>query len=176
MPLETKRIDFADERDRIKAEMEDTAEEQVEWATSDGSNADYLRQLQARGTRLNDYREILAWAQEAWDVDGITIAGLNVGEMNRVEDFIQDNQGVRERDAFVAIGTHEAPYVAHDPDAITDEAYAETVGNVVDNVPMPFVQWAEERVGDLSHLESDMGNEYTKLLLAERQAATDGSG
>lgn len=174
MPLQTETVDLDAERERLHAEMEETAQEQAEWATGDGSNVEYVQQLQSRGTTLQEYRKILAWATESWGVESVTVAGLSPGDINRAEDFTDDNDGVRFRDAFVAIGTHDAPYVAHDPEAVRADEYEQTVMNIVDDVPLPFVRWAEEKIGELSHLGGEMGNEYTRLLLEKAAAQTTG--
>lgn len=180
MPLQVKEIEFEAERERLREEMEDTAEEQAEWATGDGTNAEYLQQLQARGTTLQEYRRTLGKAIEGEleplpAFDGVTLAGLSPGDINRAEDFADEHDNVRFRDAFVAIGTHDAPYLRHDPEGVTAEEYAATVGEIVDSVPLPFIRWAEERISDFSHLGGEMGNEYTRLLL-ENVASKMGDG
>lgn len=185
MPLSVETVDLDAERERLRAEMEETAEEQAEWATGDHSNGsiEYVQQLQSRGTTLQEYRAILEKAQNGDLEDlpafeSVTLAGLSPGDVNRAEDFADDNPDVRFRDAFVAIGTHDAPWLAHDPESVRDDDYEATVLNIVDDVPLPLVRWAEEYIGELSHLGGEMGNEYTKLLLekAAAMAEADGNG
>lgn len=170
MPLQTNTVDLEAEAERLRAEMAEVAEEQAEW---DG-NDQQAQQLMARGNQLDRYAAILDAIRrgevETVDAfDSVTVAGLSPGEINRVEDTVEANDGVRERDAWVAIGLRDAPFVEHDPDAITQEEFEDTVANIVSDVPLPFVRWAEEQISELSHLGADEGNGYLALV-REKQA------
>lgn len=163
MPLTEQEIHLPDERNRIREEMEDLAEEQANW---DGKE-EHAQQLLQQGIELENQYNILEHVQDEWDVDTITLAGLTAGEVNRVEDTVEDNKGVRERDAWVAIGTRDGPYLEHDPENTRQDEYEETVGNVTD-LPLSYVRWAEAKISELSHLNPDAGNGYLKLV-RERQ-------
>lgn len=164
MPLQTETIDFDEEQNRIREEMQELAEEQANWEGSE----DHAQRLLEQGLQLENLLNAMEWAAEEWDVDGVTFAGLTSGEINRVEDTAESHDAVRERDAWVAAGTQDAPYLAHDPGAIEQDAFEDTVGNVVD-LPRPFVMWAEEKVGELSHVEVDAGNGYLAMVADEQQ-------
>jgi hypothetical protein len=171
MPLDTQSIEFAAERERLHEQMLELAEEQAELDDTT-QRANDLLQL---GNELNNQRNILDHLSEEWDVDGVSLAGLTAGEVNRVEDTVDGNPGVRERDAWVAIGTREAPYLEHDPDAITQAEFEETVANVVE-LPLPYVRWAEGRISELSHLAEESGNGYLDLVRAKRDDQTETNG
>lgn len=157
-------IDIADERERLKSKMDDVADRQVDIALEDetGVAQQELSRLQSRGTDLQEYRDAL----EAWDVDEITVRKLTAGDSYFLADFVDDNQGIAEDAAFIAIGTVDAPYLEHDPDSFKrdPEAVLETVGAVCD-LDIPVSNWLEERISELSHLGAGTGNEYTNLLL-----------
>ena len=163
MALRTEYIDFEDERTRLMDRMEELAEKQAGFA-EDSTRA---QRLLIEGNALNNQRNILEHLAEEWGVDGVELAGLTAGEVNRVEDTVENNPQVRERDAWVAVGTHDAPYLDHDPENIVQDAYEQTVVNVTD-LPLPYVRWAEAKISDLSHLGADEGNGYLALVRDKR--------
>lgn len=173
MPLRTEIVDFAEEREQLREEMVEYAEEQANY---DGENESRVQQLMSRGNQLDRYATVLRKIEDG-EIEGlpafdsVTLAGLSPGEINRVEDTTDANQGVRERDAWVAIGTHDEsiPYVQHDPENVDQAAYEESVTYLVSNVPLPYIRWAEERISDLSHLGADEGNGYLQLVQEKRQ-------
>lgn len=183
MALRTETIEFDAERDRLTERMEELAERQVEYQQSaeetDSEEIREQKQRQARqllqeGNRLENQREVLA-AIENGDIDGlpafesVELAGLTTGDVNRVEDVAEEHESVRERDAWVAIGTQDAPYLEHDPGEIVHAAFEDTVRAVTD-LPLPYVQWAEAKIADLSHLGADEGNGYLALVREMREA------
>lgn len=173
MPIQTRAIDIDEERERLHDQMAETAEEQ---ALYDDPEAARYQQLFARGQQLQRYREILAWVAEEWDVDSIELAGLSPGEINRINDLV-DETGATERDLFVAVGTVDdaVPYLQHDPEVVSQDtikstqAIKQTLGEVVDTTPIPYVRWAEERINDLTHPGVDEGNGYLSLLSAKQR-------
>lgn len=164
MPLQTKEIDFEAERERLREQMEEIAEKQVEWSHDD----ERAQQLLVQGNELNNRCNILERMGDEWGVESVALAGLTAGEINRVEDTVESNNGVRERDAWVALGTHDAPYLEHDPEAVAQDAYEETVANVVD-LPLAYVRWAEGKISELSHLDEATGNSYLELVREKQQ-------
>jgi len=170
MPLQTETINLSDERDRLREEMEEVAEEQADW----GFDTDQGQRLLQRGNELQTFISILEHVGEEWDVDSVTLAGLSPGEVNRVSDFADAHEGVQERDPWVAVGTHDAPYVDHDPTAITEDGFEQTVMNIVDDVPLAYVRWAEARINELSHLGDGLGNGYLDLVLEKRREQSGG--
>ena len=161
MVLSEHYIDFEEERARLREQMVELAEEQA--ALEAKGKEEKAQQVLVQGNELNNQRNILETMAEEWGVDGLTLKGLSAGDVNRVEDTVEDSPGVRERDAWVAIGTVEAPYLAHDPDAVKPDEYADTVANVTD-LPLPFVRWAEGRISEFSHLSEATGNGYIELV------------
>lgn len=178
MPLQTETVDFDSEVERLTEEMEELADEQLQ-AQGDRQ----AQQLLERGNQLDRFRTVLR-KLAAGDIDtveafdSVEFGGLSPGEVNLVEDIVEEHPKVRERDAWVAVGTRDAPYVEHDPERLSQSAVEETIKRLVDDVPLPFLRWAEERISDLSHLGVDEGNGYLALL-QERQsdeAETEESG
>lgn len=166
MAPERETIDFGAERERLRAEMEETAEEQAEIALEDetGVAGDYLAQLQQRGTALDSYQRVLSNGQI--DAESVTLRELTYGDSRFLQDFLDDHDGVHYTPAFIALGTVDGPYLRHDPESAkrNPDDLLETVREVND-LPIPFVRWLEERLGELSHLGEDMGNRYTDLLV-----------
>lgn len=172
MPLQTEYVDFEEERKRLYGEMEEIAEQQANW---DGRD-EHARQLMQQGNAIENQHTVLKALMEG-DIqgvpamEGVTLAGLTTGDVNRVEDIVEKHSSVRERDAWVAIGTIDAPYLQHDPDGdFTMSEYEDTVLAVTD-LPLPYVRWAEGRISELSHLGADEGNGYLALV-REKQANT----
>lgn len=168
MPLTEKTIKFGAERERLQEQMEDLASQQVE--LQDKGRDEKVQEVLIQGNELNNQRNILGHLADEWDMDSVTLAGLTAGEVNLVEDVVEDYPEVRERDAWVAIGTIDAPYLAHNPDGVTRNEYETTIQNVMD-LPLPYVRWAEGKISELSHLGADMGNGYLRLV-ADKQGET----
>jgi|GEM_PF-6628322 len=165
MALRTKTIDFEAEKERLRGEMEDVAEDLVEWQ----HNAQKAQAFAEAGEELRSQINALEWAEEQWGVDEITLAELSEGERKRVEDFCDEHDELPERVPFVAIGTHEAPYLEHDPENVTAEDFKETVHTLYDEVRITFLEWAEGKIASLSGLSEETGNEFTELV-REKQA------
>lgn len=164
MPQNPQTIDIEQERERLLSEMQDNADEQADLALQDetGVTGDYLAQLQNRGTTLEQYRDAL----ETWDCEKVTIAGLTYGDSLFLQDFLDDNAGIKHSPAYIAIGTVDAPYMSHDPESFkrNPDGVKETVSAVCE-LDIPVARWLEEKIGDESGLGEGMGNEYTNLLV-----------
>lgn len=177
MPLRTETVDLDDARADVYEQMADVAEQQVEWQ----HDADKSEALLDAGQQLQGQHNALGWAMAEWDVDTVTFATLSEGERNYVANFCEDHPDVSERVPYVAIGTHDAPYLCHDPGAINspdfDSDFEATVATLVSEVPVPFIAWAESKIGDLTQLGDESGNEYMELV-REKQAdeSTDATG
>jgi len=173
MPLQTKTFEFDAERERLRDEMNDVAEQQADW----DFDTDQGQRLLSRGNELQTFINILGVVDDQWDVDSVELAGLSPGEVNRVADFAESNDGVQERDPWVAVGTHSAPYLEHDPENIRPGDFEATVGVIVDDVPLAYLRWAQSQINELSHLDDGLGNGYLDLVLekrAEQRSETNG--
>lgn len=168
MPLQTDTIDLKAERTRLYTEMEEVAEQQAEW----GHNDARAQQLLARGNELNNHYHILDWAMDEWGIETVELAGLSAGEINRVGDFVDEHESVRELQPWVAVGTRDAPYLEHDPDNIRPGEFETTVFRLVDDVPLAYQQWAEQRIHELTHMTESEGNAYLQLVDEKRRAQT----
>lgn len=172
MALRTKEIDLEAERGRIEEQMVELAEQQVQVRDDPGQAEALLEQ----GKLLQQRRDVLARVQEMWGVDSVTLAELSEGERTRVKHFVDDHEGITERVPFVAVGTHDAPYLEHDPEGITAEDFEATVQTLVDDVPIPFIDWAEAKIGDMSGLDESKGNSYFELVQAKLNESAPASG
>jgi len=190
MPLRTEVIAFQDARADLQGQMEaladDLADKQdaINARQSEGRKTDHLerqaQELTVQGNELNNQQNILRDI-EAGEVatveafDAVELAGLTAGEINLVEDTVEQMPKVRERDAWVALGTRDAPYVAHDPNhpAADVDAYHETVANVAD-LPLAYVRWAEGKISELSHLSETEGNGFLQLAQERRSKELSG--
>jgi len=168
MALRTKEIDLEAEQNRLRDEMEEVAEKLVEWQDDPQKAQGYME----AGEELRSQINALEWAREQWDVDSVTLAELSEGERTRVDHFVDDHEGIAERVPFVAVGTHDAPYLEHDPENVTEEDFKETVQTLVDDVRIPFITWAESKIGSLSGLDEGNSNEFTELVQAKQAEAS----
>lgn len=162
MPLDTREYDLDAAVERLTEDMEAAAERQAEAPV--GSDA--AEQAAQRGQRAERLRSGVRWAVEAWDAESVALAALTNGERRRVLDTVDDT-GWNMADCYVAAGTYEAPYLEHDPEAVVQEDYEDTVLNVVDLHPA-FVDWAESRVRDLGRMGDEEGKSYRALVLEKR--------
>lgn len=170
MPLREKRIDFESECERLQEQMEEVAEQQVELKKK--GKPEKAEQVLIQGNELNNQKNILQALMDGGvegvePMDSILLAGLTAGEVNRVEDTVEDDVSLRERDAWVAIGTIEGPYVHHDPGNVKQKEY-EASCHAVTDLPLPYVRWAEGRISELSHLAQEAGNGYIELVQAKQ--------
>jgi hypothetical protein len=153
--------------------MQTLADTQAEWAATANDPDEKKRtrkqarqrvqELTTQGNELNNQVNILQIIEDEWGIDTVTLKGLTAGDVNRVEDTVDRHESVRERDAWVALGTVDAPYVHHDPDAVAQADYEDTVATVVD-LPLSYVRWAEGNISELSHLSEAEGNGYIELV------------
>jgi len=179
--LETDEINLDAERDRLRDRMDSLADTQAEWAdtANDPDEPEQTRQkarqrieqLTTQGNELNNQVRILQLIEDEWGIESVTLKGLSAGDVNRVEDIVDDHPAVRERDAWVALGTADAPYLCHDPDAVAQGDYEDTVQAVAD-LPLAYVRWAEGKISELSHLSESEGNGYIELVQEKSTATT----
>jgi hypothetical protein len=179
--IDTKEINLEQERDRLRSRMDDLAETQTEWAATanDPDEPEQTRrkarqrieQLTTQGNELNNQANILQLIEDEWGIESVTLKGLSAGDVNRVEDIVENHPAVRERDAWVALGTADAPYLCHDPDAVAQDNYEDTVAAVAD-LPLAYVRWAEGKISELSHLSQAEGNGYIELVQEKSKTAT----
>jgi len=175
MPLDTTTIDLNQEYQRLTDEMEAHAEEQAQYERgSDGA-----RVAAAQGQRVERLRAGVAWALgypnaaesdgAGWKTDTVTLGSLTNGDRHLVDD-VSDEPGYKRADAYVAIGTVDAPYLEHDADETLVDEFKSTVRNIPDLHPS-FVDWAEDRITELSRV-GETGNSYLELVQAKRTSAT----
>jgi len=173
MTLKEKEFDLAEEEQRLERECRETAEEA---AQLDDDNLRKARLL-AEGQELDAQLSGVRWAQTAhadedvpeWDADvnSVTLAGLNGGEMGSLEDDVGDGGGVGSgttRVLLVAEGTVEAPYV---DDGMTD---AQRVG-AVRELSVTYLKWAEARINEMTTVGNGDGKGFDDWLM-EAQAKT----
>lgn len=167
MPLRTETIDLESECERLEDEMEDLASRQA--SMGEDASEEQAQQLLQQGNELNNQRNILQAIQDGGvegvpALDTVTLAGLTAGEVNLVEDVVEEYPSVRHRDAWVAIGTHDAPYLEHDPEEPLTISGVEESVLAVGDLPLPYVRWAEAKISELSHLSESGGNAYLRLV------------
>ena len=176
MSLHTDTYDLKAEYDRLDEQVAEYAAEYAE--AEPGSNAQALAARQ--GKEAERHRAGLAWALgypddperdgAGWD-DGVSVSfgALTNGERHLMGDTIDDT-GWKDQDAYVAIATADAPYLAHDPDAIDPDDYRDTIMNVVDLHP-EFVAWAEARAEDVSR-GGDTGKSFLESAMEAAGSTT----
>lgn len=162
MPLDTKTFDLETEAEQLAEEMGEHAETQADAPV--GSTA--AKQAAQLGQTAQRYRAGLLWACEELSCEDVTLAALTNGERHRVNDTA-DETAFAQSDCYVAAGVYDAPFLRHDPDAVTEEAYRETVKQVTDLHPA-FVDWLESKISELGRYGGEMGKSYRTLVLERR--------
>jgi len=174
MPLTKREIDLTSEYDRLDAEVKEHASEYA--AADNGSK--YQQLAASRGKQAERKRDGVAWALgypdsdetgAGWDTDTITLAALTQGEEKLVLNTVDDTDA-SEQDAYVAAVSVDAPYLAHDPKALEDAEFKETVRNVLDLKPS-FVVWAESRADEITSA-GDSGNSFMDCALEAAASTT----
>lgn len=162
MPLTERTIDLPSEYDRLDAEVKEYA---TEYAAAE-AGSDYQRLAASRGKQAERKRDGVAWALDypesdaagsGWDIDTITLTALTQGEEKLVLNTVEDTDA-SEQEAYVAAVSVDAPYRAHDPEALTDAEFKQTVQNVLDLKPS-FVAWVEARADEITSA-GDSGNSF----------------
>lgn len=168
MPLETETYDLEAEIERMEQEREETAERLAN--IDDGSPA--TGELVEKGQQLDRYLSGLAWLRQEFDADTVTLGALTNGERNRIREVVREAsvEGVQQN-AYVAQGTHDGPYLEHDPEATTRGQFEDTVA-AVSNLHPAYVDWAESEITDLGRMDGEMGNSFRDLVQAKRNQAT----
>lgn len=170
MPLDTETIAFETEIEAIDAERQEYAEQLAE--TDSELVAEDAR---SAGQTRERFRAGLLWLSQAHECERITLGAPTHGERELVFDAAEE--GVTEVQAYVAVGSRDAPWVAHDPDAMTVEAVVETATNVADLHPSA-VDWLNWRIGQLDGVDGETGKSFRELVWesASRQASQNENG
>jgi hypothetical protein len=170
MPLRTDTIDLDAEADRLRDRREQFADQQVEFPMGSAG----ARQAAQEGQQADRLLRGIEWARTEWAVESITLAALTNGERHLVQmltDTDTDAADAMRQNAYIATGTHDAPYLAHDPDNLTDpderDAIKQTVNNVA-NLHPAFADWAERKISNLDRVDGDTGKSYRELVLEKR--------
>lgn len=179
MPLDSQAVSFDDARSDLEDRMDEVADRQLD---ASGPTAKRLLELgQDINAQINVLRKLENGNVDVYDAEGnhvrtwefgsARLLGLTAGDINLVEDVVEDDDRVRPRDAWVAIGSEDVPYIAHDRSDWSRSDFEETIENVVD-LPLPYIEWAEARITELSHLDEEAGNGYLELVREKQQEAT----
>lgn len=173
MPLRTEYIDFEDEIQGLREDMNDAAERLSQMNEDDPEEIAGLtmREGQQCETYIEFFEDLTAGEVPGMpSMEGVELAGLTSGELDLVDDIVEKHSNMRRRHAKVAIGTRgDAPYLEHDPeDALSVDACEETALQVA-SLPRPYVNWAAERIGEYSYLSDDRGNAFLALASEKKQ-------
>lgn len=162
MPLDTGRYDLVDEIEDVEETIAEKVDERERILDELDDDEDPPRQVDVLASEIGTLRRHkrgLEWVVADHDSDvTVTLGALTAGEMALVEDESPDGVGDGAiRNYFVAAGTVDAPWLAHDADAPTPEDYQQTVANVA-NLPPGVVRWAETRINSLASVDLEEGN------------------
>lgn len=180
MPLRTNTITLTNEHDRLTQRAEDKADEQITYPI--GSDA--AQHAAQEGQRADRHRHGVAWAIEEWDTDEVSFGALTNGERHLVGLLVDENNEAADamrQNVYIAVGTRDAPYLAHDPGKLTEpgerDAIKETAGRVA-GVHPAFADWAESKIAELDRVDGDMGKSYRALVMERRrrQTSTESNG
>lgn len=158
----------------LDGEVKSLTEEMQEWAEKQarvefGSEA--AKRIEYEGSEVERLRGGVAWASQEFGGD-VTLRPLTDGARRAVRHLI-DETAFEYDQCMVAVGTTDAPYVEHDPDALSpdNDDLRETLANIADLHPA-YVDWASGKIQDLGSMGDDLGNSYQAMLLETRQAQT----
>lgn len=177
MPLETQTYDLGAEIERLEDRRETLAEELA--GMEAGTAA--ARQTGDEGQRVERHLTGLRWAYERahtkndfplWSdqLESIELAALNTGESDfsaDVADRIDSDSAATK--SYIAVGTRDAPWLAHNPDKIGTNAsqVLETVTNINELHPH-FRSWLEHALVTLSRGGDSSGNSFSELVRQKR--------
>lgn len=174
MPLRTEYIDFETELESLREDMDAAADRLAQM--SDDTPDELMGRVLQEGRQCETYINFLEELTDGSvpgmpEMEGVELAGLTSGELDLVDDIVEKHSNMRRRHAWVAVATHgDAPYLAHDPDeSLTVGGCEETALQVAD-LPRPYVEWAESKIGDLSYLSDELGNGFLALASEKKQA------
>lgn len=142
MTLQEKRYNFEEEIERFESELKETAQEAAGLDDANPAKQDLLQE----GRKLDSHLAGVRWANEEWDVEGVTLGGLTGGEFGKVEDGLRQEGnagGGATRVFLVESGTVDAPYV--DESMSQDERTA-----AVAQLPITYLKWAKAQIDDLT--------------------------
>lgn len=162
--MEPRTIDLAKEVDRLTDEMQQWAERQADAPFA----SDASRRMEYEGETTQRLRNGVVWAES--EFGSVELRPITDGLRRAIVDLTDETAYTRDQ-CLVAVGTLEAPYVAHDPDELTpsSDELRETLANITDLHPA-YVDWASGRITDLGSMDGDMGNSYQDMLLEMRTA------
>jgi len=162
--MQEREINLENEVEALTEEMQEWAEKQAD--TEFGSTQ--YRRIEYEGETVGRYRNGVQWAAD--EFGSVTLRPITDGLRRAIRDVSNDTAFDRDQ-CLVAIGTLEAPYVAHDPEGLSpnDDDLQDTLANIADLHPA-YVDWASERISDLGAMGDELGNSYQDMLLATQTA------
>jgi len=168
--MQAQTLDLSNELDSLTADLEELTDEIAGYDV--GSKA--YQQLGFQAGRVDDYRNGIAWYINEYNSDEITLRPLTDGRRRAVRDVTEKHPYDRDQ-CLVAVGSVDAPYVAHDPDALTpsNDDLTQTLANIADLHP-DFVDWVAGKVDDLGSMEDELGNSYETMLIQKLTQAQNG--
>ena len=165
--MEPREIDLEAEIERLTDEMDELADELADLPFK----TDAAKELQFQGQTKQRYRDGVSWATESFG-PGVTLRPLTDGSRRAVRDLTEQTGYDRDQ-CLVAVGTVEAPYVSHDPEALspTNDDLKTTLANIAELHPA-YVDWAFDRIQDMGAMSSELGNSFNDMLLEKRRQKT----
>ena len=173
MPLQTDTIDLAEELDRLKQRRGEIADKVAEYDPSDAPPS-----LVDEGKDIDQFVSGIGMFRAEYETDQITLAALTNGERHLVADVASETGATgADQNAFVAVGTRDAPYLHHDPDSLSPSTVKETAVAVGD-LPPGFVDWVQSQIANLGSMDGDTGKSFGELVREKRKQAdsTETSG
>jgi len=171
MQTESRVYDLDAEVERLADEMEAIAEKHANWEGHQDQALQYLQRGRDYDRYINGLERLRAGGVESIELQGLT-AGHRTFGLELVD------RGLNESQAMIALASVDAPWVEHnasEPLPAQEDAVTETAQGVA-NLPAPVFDWLDERVGDLTNLESEMGNGYMSVLEEKLRAdSTEGA-
>lgn len=157
--------DFETVAEELREEMKAAAERQAD--AEAGSSA--ATAAAGDGQTASRFLSGIQWAIDEWGETGVTVGAITNGERHRVED-VSSSTPFKRSDCYVAAGLIDAPFLQHDPEAITPSDFNDTVRELADFHPA-FVDWLERKVTEASRV-GDMGKSYQTLVREKRESTT----
>lgn len=149
--------------EELREEMEAAADRQAE--AKQGTEAASV--AASDGQTAARFLSGIQWAIDKWGATSVTVGSLTNGERHRVDD-VSSSTPFKRSDCYVAAGLVDAPFLKHDPDAITEGEFKDTVIELTDFHPA-FVDWLERKVTEASRV-GDMGKSYQTLVREKRES------
>lgn len=158
-----------------RRELDEKLDEQADRVASlpDDAPDDVVTEERTEGLKFDRYRNGIEWAINEWDADAtIELGAITTGSRDFITE-LTELHNCPQRNAYIAVGTIEAPFLEHDAEDMPTNPNA--VGDTIKKIPdfhPAFADWLNTSIGELGQMEGDTGKSFQKLVREKRLSET----